>query len=171
MDVDGSSGTAQPTPDGRYVVVNGRRWRATDPSIPEPLRTQLVNELMRARRLVKSEGASARHRVQDAKVALGERGRPWWEPRDAETVRERLAAAICALLREREPSTICPSDAARAVGGKSWRGLTATARSVAAELERSGHVVITQKGKPVDVETARGPVRIAPGPDLGTPRT
>lgn len=23
------------TPDGRYIVVKGRRWRATDPEIPE----------------------------------------------------------------------------------------------------------------------------------------
>ncbi|MGW5066188.1 hypothetical protein ACWEQJ_08710 [Streptomyces cyaneofuscatus] len=23
------------TPDGRYIVVRGRRWRATDPEIPE----------------------------------------------------------------------------------------------------------------------------------------
>ena len=23
------------TPDGRYIVVDGRRWRATDPSLPE----------------------------------------------------------------------------------------------------------------------------------------
>ncbi len=44
------------------------------------------------------------------------------------------------------------------------------ARSVAAELERSEHVVITQKGEPVDVETARGPIRIAPGPNLEHPR-
>lgn len=31
-------------------MVDGRRWRATDPSIPEPLRQELVNELMAARR-------------------------------------------------------------------------------------------------------------------------
>ncbi|AWZ23754.1 hypothetical protein CEJ39_05815 [Rhodococcus pyridinivorans] len=170
MDTDGSSGGAERTPDGRYVVVNGRRWRATDPTIPEPLQKQLVAELMRARRLVKSDGDSARHRVQDAKVALGERGHPWWEPRDEYADRERLAATICALLRERDPSTICPSDAARVAGGDSWRDLMDAARSVAAELERSGHVVITQKGEPVDMETARGPIRIAPGPNLEHPR-
>lgn len=170
MDTDGSSGEAERTPDGRYVVVKGRRWRATDPAIPEPLRKQLVAELMRARRLVKSDGDAARHRVQDAKVALGERGHPWWEPLDDDAARERLAATICALLRERTPSTICPGDAARVAGGQSWRDLMDTARSVAAELERSEHVVITQKGEPVDVETARGPIRIAPGPNLEHPR-
>ncbi|MBS9373948.1 DUF3253 domain-containing protein [Rhodococcus sp. B50] len=162
--------TADRTDDGRYVVIDGRRWRATDPRIPEPLRKQLVTELMRARRLVKTDGDSARHRVQDAKVALGERGQPWWEPREEDAARERLAATICALLRERNPSTICPSDAARVAGGDSWRDLMDAARSVAADLEHSGHVVITQKGEPVDVETARGPIRIAPGPDLEQPR-
>lgn len=60
----------------RWIVVGGRRWRRSDPSIPEPLRQELVGELMDARRRVD------RPRVQDAKVALGERGRAWWEPAD-----------------------------------------------------------------------------------------
>ena len=75
------------TPDGRYVITDGRRWRATDPSIPEERRKELVAELMSARRAVgaakraddaKAEKA-ARARVHAAKVALGERGEPWWE--------------------------------------------------------------------------------------------
>ena len=75
------------TPDGRYIVVNGRRWRASDPSLPEARRQELVNELMSARRAVaaakRSDDAAAeraaRDRVHAAKVALGERGEPWWE--------------------------------------------------------------------------------------------
>ena len=75
------------TPDGHYVVIDGRRWRATDPSIPEERRQELVNELMSARRAVgaaKKAGdedaeRAARKRVNAAKVALGERGEPWWE--------------------------------------------------------------------------------------------
>lgn len=39
-----------PTEGGRWIVIDGRRWRATDPSIPEPLRQELVNNLMAARR-------------------------------------------------------------------------------------------------------------------------
>jgi uncharacterized protein len=78
------------TPDGRYIVVNGRRWRASDPSLPPERRQELVDELMqarrdiaRARRLGDTElERAARQRVQSAKVALGERGKPWWE-RDA----------------------------------------------------------------------------------------
>ena len=77
------------TPDGRYVIIEGRRWRATDPSIPEERRRELVSELMSARRAVgaaKRAGdadaeRAARARVHAAKVALGERGPKWWEPK------------------------------------------------------------------------------------------
>jgi len=76
------------TPDGRYVVIDGRRWRASDPRLPEARRQELVDELMAARRAVGAAKRSgdpdaerhARARVHEAKVALGERGRPWWEP-------------------------------------------------------------------------------------------
>ena len=78
------------TPDGRYIIVDGRRWRASDPGLPEARRQELVDELMSARRAVgaarragdpEAERA-ARDRVHAAKVALGERGTPWWiEPR------------------------------------------------------------------------------------------
>lgn len=72
---------------GRYVLIDGRRWRATDPSIPEGERQRLVNELMKARRDVggalragdREAEREARGRVNDAKVALGERGDKWWE--------------------------------------------------------------------------------------------
>ena len=152
------------TADGRYLIVSGRRWRATDPAIPEKLRQELVNELMAARRLVRTDPDTARPRVQDAKVALGERGDPWWEP-TPEGRRVRLAATMRALLRHRRPeSTICPSDAARVVGGESWRELMDTARDVAAELSREGLIVVRQRGTDVDIETASGPVRLARGP-------
>jgi hypothetical protein len=72
------------TPDGRYVVVDGRRWRATDPAIPTERRDELQRILMAWRREVKrvrgtDAEAGARAGVQAAKVALGERGTPWWE--------------------------------------------------------------------------------------------
>lgn len=155
------------TPDGHHVIVNGRRWRAADPGIPEALRAELVKELMAARRLVKSRGDDVRFRVQDAKVALGERGDPWWEPTE-EGRRERLAATMRALLRHRgEEKTICPSDAARAVGGEDWRDLMPAAREVAGELAAADVVVVMQKGEAVDVAQARGPVRLSPGSALG----
>jgi hypothetical protein len=80
--------SAERTPDGRYVVVDGRRWRASDPRLPEARRRELVDELMAARRAVgaarragdEEAERAARDRVHAAKVALGERGTPWWEP-------------------------------------------------------------------------------------------
>jgi hypothetical protein len=113
--------TPQHTPDGRYVIVDGRRWRATDPRIPQQFRAELVAELMAARRGVAAGGRRAR--VRDAKVALGERGDPWWEDPTATGRAERLAAAIRALLRHRRPeSSICPSDVARIARGPKWPG-------------------------------------------------
>ncbi|MFC8530447.1 hypothetical protein [Nocardia sp. NPDC057227] len=83
------------TPDGRYIVVEGRRWRATDPLIPEERRAELQSILMAWRREVRrTEGArAARDGVQAAKVALGERGTPWWEQSDAER-RARWATEV-----------------------------------------------------------------------------
>ena len=77
-------------------------------------------------------------------------------------IRERLKSSVRALVDHRGPaSSICPSDAARAVGGDSWRGLTTDAREVARELARAGEVEITQGGKAVDPDGDwRGPIRI-----------
>jgi hypothetical protein len=106
--------------------------------------------------------------VQDAKVALGERGDPWWEPTEAGQ-RVRLAAAIRTLLRHREPDrTICPSDAARVVGGPGFRRLMPLAREVAAELADEGSLEVRQRGERVDLRTVRGPVRLARGPGWPT---
>ena len=154
------------TDDGHHIVVNGRKWRATDVNIPEKFRAELVKELMRARREVRTRGDDVRPCVQDAKVALGERGEPWWEEASDEEMRSRLAATIRTLLRHRDGSTICPSDAARAVGGPQWRDVVTLVREVAHDLAEQRVVVVTQKGEIVDVREARGPVRIAPGPEL-----
>ncbi|NJA60652.1 hypothetical protein HC023_32675, partial [Streptomyces sp. NEAU-H3] len=40
------------TADGRYVLVRGRRWRATDPALPEEVARRLRHHLMAARRAV-----------------------------------------------------------------------------------------------------------------------
>lgn len=74
------------TPDSRYIVVRGRLWRAANPHIDETRRTALVAMLMAARRAVRdarrahdADGKQAAHRaVNDAKIALGERGPVWW---------------------------------------------------------------------------------------------
>lgn len=159
------------TPDGRYLVIEGRRWRASDPMIPEALRAELVNELMAARRAVRSAAGdedavrAARARVQDAKVALGERGEPWWEPPSAHGLRDRLAATMRTLLGGRKPgSTICPSDAARVAGGETWRDSMDASRDVAAELAAEGVLEVRQHGEKVDPATATGALRLARGP-------
>jgi len=74
------------TPDGRYFVVRGRLWRCTNPSLPEPERRRLTAALMDARRAVGSALKrgdqealkAARAAVNEAKIALGERGPVWW---------------------------------------------------------------------------------------------
>jgi hypothetical protein len=72
-----------------------------------------------------------------------------------------LERAIRALLDERKAgATICPSDVARAVGGGSWRKLMQPVRDAAARLVERGELVVTQKGKRVDIHQARGPVRL-----------
>lgn len=87
------------TDDGHFYVIDGRRWRATDPDIPEARRAELVSLLMVWRREVKRAGGTAdeqtaRRGVQAAKVALGERGSPpWWEQDDAAR-RERWDGAV-----------------------------------------------------------------------------
>jgi hypothetical protein len=87
------------TDDGHYVVINGRRWRATDPDIPEPRRDELTRILMAWRREVRrtrgtDEEPTARAGVQAAKVALGERGSPpWWE-QTADQRRARWETAV-----------------------------------------------------------------------------
>lgn len=154
------------TADGHHVVVDGRRWRATDPSIPENFRQELVDELMSARRAVKAQESDARRRVQDAKTALGERGKPWWESRAGADFDERIAAAVRTLVRKRSESSICPSDVARTVGGSSWRALMPEVRRVAADLADRDEVVVTQKGTAVSIREAKGPVRIIRGSAL-----
>ena len=52
------------------------------------------------------------------------------------------------------------TEAARAVGGDDWRDLMQSARDAAHSLVELGEVEVTQKGEVVDVNTARGPVRI-----------
>lgn len=74
------------TPDGRYFVVRGRLWRMASPALDADLRAALVKELMDARRAVglakrAADGEAetrARQAVNEAKIALGERGPPWW---------------------------------------------------------------------------------------------
>ncbi|RYX89441.1 MAG: hypothetical protein EOO28_33070 [Comamonadaceae bacterium] len=76
----------QHTPDQRYLVIDGRLWRAANPQLSAEAHKTLVEDLMTARRAVKSALgnkdtaalAVARKAVDDSKRGLGERGPPWW---------------------------------------------------------------------------------------------
>ena len=72
-----------------------------------------------------------------------------------------LESAIQTLLDQRaRDATICPSEAARVVGGDEWRDLMEPSRRAARRLVAQGVVEITQKGKVVGPSTAKGPIRI-----------
>jgi len=59
-------------------------------------------------------------------------------------------------------STICPSEAARVLGGDDgFRPFMDLVRAAAADLVAEGRVEVTQKGEPVDLDAGvRGPVRL-----------
>jgi hypothetical protein len=152
-------------PGGAYFIVNGRRWRRSDPAIPESLRQEIVNELMAARRAVGAAGhvkdeKAARARVNDAKLALGERGRAWWLQPTTVDRNRRIDATIRTLLRSRrEDASICPSDVARAVGGTSWPALMVDVRNRAAALAKSGEISIWRRRQIVTEEPTSGVLR------------
>lgn len=150
------------TPDGRYLVVRGRLWRASNPTLAEDDRARLVAALMTARRDVAAVRRSgnaaamqqARARVHRAKVALGERGPVWWSD-DAPDDNRRMvrntryapwferavmwSLLIERLLHERAPdATICPSEVARAGIPEDWRRYLDEVREVARHLAATG---------------------------------
>jgi hypothetical protein len=90
-----------PEDDERWLVVDGRRWRRTDPVLPTDLVTGLTAHLGRGRSGVRTGEAAgdeaavttARRRVDLAKHGLGERGPRWWdepEPDRLHRAREAL---------------------------------------------------------------------------------
>ena len=80
---------------------------------------------------------------------------------DSTTPTAALERTIDELLDARAvTSSICPSDAARAIGGDDWRDLMEPARRAARRMVARGEVEITQGGTVVDPSTAKGPIRI-----------
>jgi len=73
-----------------------------------------------------------------------------------------LDATILDLLAERETGkTICPSEAARRVGGPNWRERMEPAHQAARRLAADGRIEITQRGRIIDPgEAFRGPIRL-----------
>ncbi len=66
------------------------------------------------------------------------------------------------LERAKAGSSVCPSQAARAVAPDDWRPLMQASRSAARRLVTAGVAEITQGGSVVDPSTARGPIRVRP---------
>jgi hypothetical protein len=95
------SDKSAPESDERWLVIKGRRWRRTDPSLPEDVVAQLKSRLGKARsavRIAKNADdadalAAARYRANLAKNGLGERGPYWWDEPEA----DRLGRATDAL--------------------------------------------------------------------------
>ena len=74
------------TPDGRYIVVQGRLWRAANPSLPAEAKVRCMRDLLNGRRALKAAKTSgdavaitaARKTIAAAQAGLGERGAVWW---------------------------------------------------------------------------------------------
>lgn len=79
------------------------------------------------------------------------------------TDRDRhIEQTILDLLKERAAdASICPSEAARLLAvGDDWRPLMEPVRTAARRLQRAGYIDITQKGRIVDPDRAKGPIRL-----------
>ncbi|WP_295779895.1 biopolymer transporter Tol [uncultured Microbacterium sp.] len=112
-----ASGIEDAADDERWLVVDGRRWRRTDPALPDEVTARLRSHLGRARAAVRTtrragddEGTtSARHRVGLAKAGLGERGPRWWDD-DVPARMQRAREALAELDRVAPPRADPPAD-------------------------------------------------------------
>ncbi|MEL6479416.1 MAG: DUF3253 domain-containing protein [Pseudomonadota bacterium] len=79
-------------------------------------------------------------------------------PTDTRIAREILLRCY---LRGAEKS-ICPSEVARMMlpEDEAWRALMPEIRDVAAILVEEGVISVSQKGQPVDLHDANGPIRL-----------
>lgn len=59
--------------------------------------------------------------------------------------------------------SVCPSEVARALADdeSAWRSLMADVRRVAETLRLEETIAVTQRGKPVDVHSTKGPIRFS----------
>lgn len=99
------------TDDERWMVIDGRHWRRTDPSLPADVVDALKSHLGRGRSGVRTAKraqnaeavAAARQRVDLAKHGLGERGPYWWDEPEGERI-ARARDALRALNALPDPS-------------------------------------------------------------------
>ena len=77
--------------------------------------------------------------------------------RPMEASDDEIRAVLLALAQERGPEkSFCPSEAARRLA-EEWRPLMPRIRTIAGAVGLRA----TQKGRPVDPETAAGPIRLS----------
>lgn len=78
-----------------------------------------------------------------------------------------LQEKILELCRDRGAGkSICPSEVARTMSGDpndgpTWRPLMRAVRKAAADLQDQGRIAVLRKGKPVDIRTVKGVIRLA----------
>ncbi|TSI14928.1 biopolymer transporter Tol [Brevibacterium aurantiacum] len=83
----GQDGEREYSDAQKWMVIKGRKWRRTDPELPEEMVAELKSHLGTARNAVRTaqktgtdeEVSAARNRVSIAKHGLGERGDYWWQ--------------------------------------------------------------------------------------------
>jgi hypothetical protein len=68
--------------------------------------------------------------------------------------------AIMKLLEARHPRTLCPSEVARRLDAEDWRPWMPAVRDAAGRLAKRGRLDVLQKGKKVELDQARGPIRL-----------
>ncbi|WP_293786721.1 DUF3253 domain-containing protein [uncultured Pedobacter sp.] len=75
--------------------------------------------------------------------------------------KQKIAERILLVAGQRgADKSTCPSEIARMLYPDHWRKYMGTVMEVAIDLCVNGKISITQKGKAVDVEKIKGPVRI-----------
>ena len=74
---------------------------------------------------------------------------------------ESIVQVILQAARERGPfKSTCPSEVARKLFPKDWRDHMDAVRDAAIALHKQGKVKLMQKGKVIDPDHIKGPIRI-----------
>ena len=82
-----------------------------------------------------------------------------------QTNNQMIRARLMAFAHRRGPGkTFCPSEIARQLEPKNWRGLMELIRFVGQELVEGDFLLCTQKGNPVNPLKATGPIRFGLSP-------
>lgn len=104
----GASREIDRTADGHYIIVNNRKWRATDPMIPTEELKELKHFLAIGRGGSRKSSNKSNDQIEAArkytglaKLGLGERGQPpWWQ--DSDDARQQRWKQALQQLRELE---------------------------------------------------------------------